>query len=99
MRGHPAVINWWIQNVSISHKLVSHGPPQIVLFSDPSKKAWGVFNETGNIRTGGEWSAAEQEQHTNILELAACKLILQTFCKEVKNKHVRIFIDNTVVLT
>lgn len=56
----------------------------------------GVFNETGNIRTGGEWSAAEQEQYINILELTVCKLILQTFCKEVKNKHVRIFIDNTV---
>lgn len=90
------VINWWIQNVSISHKLISHGPPQIVLFSDSSKKAWGAFNQTDNIRTGGEWSAAEQEQHINILELTACKLTLHTFCKGIKNKHVRIFTDNTV---
>ena len=89
-------ITWWIQNITSSRKLVSHGPPQYVLFSDSSSKGWGSFNETENIRTGGKWSAIEQEKHINILELTACKFTLQTFCKEVHHKHVRLYTDNTV---
>ena len=90
------IITWWIQNVSASRKRVSHGPPQYVLYSDSSSKGWGAFNETENIRTGGKWSAIEQEKHINVLELTACKLTLQTFCKEINHKHVRLFTDNTV---
>lgn len=90
------IINWWIENVSSSKKKISHGPPQIVLYSDASTKAWGAFNETEGIRTGGEWSASEQEHHINILELKACQLTLQSFCKHITNKHVRVYMDNTV---
>ena len=91
---HP-VINWWIDNVDSSYKVISHGKPQLVLYSDSSKKGWGAYNETENIRTGGKWSATEQESHINILELQACQLTLHTFCKNVKNLHVRIYMDNT----
>lgn len=58
---------WWIDNVNASFKRVSHGKPQLVLFSDASQKGWGAFNETDNIRTGGEWSATDQASHINIL--------------------------------
>ena len=46
-------INWWIDNVHVSFKLISHGPPGIVIYSDSSGKAWGAFNKTHNIRLGG----------------------------------------------
>ena len=89
-------INWWILNISSSYKEISHGPPELVLYSDSSSKAWGAFDKTNNIRTGGEWSASEQEQHINILELKACLLTLQSFCKNITSKHVRVYMDNTV---
>ena len=89
------VIKWWIQNVDASYKQISHGEPKLVLYSDSSKRGWGAYNETENIRTGGEWSVTEQESHINILELRACQLTLHTFCRNVKNLHVRIYLDNT----
>ena len=67
-----------------------------MLYSDASKKGWGAFNETGNIRTGGVWSVTEQSTHINILELRACQLCLESFCKNVSHSHVRIFMDNLV---
>ena len=47
------------------------------------------------LETGGEWSVTEQEFHINILELKTCQLTLQTFCKNVNNLHVRVYLDNT----
>lgn len=88
-------IQWWIDNVSSSYKLISHGTPKLILFSDASKKGWGAYNETEDIRTGGKWSLTEQESHINILELKACQLCLHTFCKNRDNIHVRIYMDNT----
>ena len=88
-------IQWWIDNVSSSYKYISHGAPKLILYSDASCKGWGAYNETNNIRTGGNWSVAEQEAHINILELKACELCLHTFCKNSNNIHVRIYMDNT----
>lgn len=45
-------IEWWINNISSSFKLISHGPPDMVLYSDSSTKAWGAFNKTQDIQTG-----------------------------------------------
>ena len=89
------VITWWVQNVERSFKLISHGKPDVVLFSDASLKGWGAYNETDQNRTGGEWSAMEQESHINVLELKACQLTLQSFCKDMNHVHIRIFMDNT----
>ncbi|MCG8048900.1 MAG: hypothetical protein N0E48_25420, partial [Candidatus Thiodiazotropha endolucinida] len=89
------LLNWWINNIFTSFKQISRGNPDIVLFSDASTKAWGGFNETENLRTGGEWSITEQESHINVLELKACQLTLQSFCRDKQNLHVRIYMDNT----
>ena len=89
------LLNWWINNIFSSFKQISRGNPDIVLFSDASTKAWGGFHETENLRTGGEWSIMEQESHINVLELKACQLTLQSFCKDKQNLHVRIYMDNT----
>ena len=89
------VINWWIHNISSSFKLVSQGPPSLVIYSDSSTKAWGAFNKTDNIRTNGAWSEIEQTEHINVLELTACQLAVKSFCKNITGKHVRIFMDNS----
>jgi len=65
------------------------------LYSDASLQGWGGFDKTHNLTTGGHWSMEEQTQHINILELKACKFTLMAFCKDISNKHVRIFMDNT----
>ena len=77
-------IEWWIHNVDSSYKLISHGKPKLVIYPDASKIGWGAFNETENIRTGGEWSVAEQESHINILELKACQLSFTFFLQKFK---------------
>ncbi|MCG8113708.1 MAG: reverse transcriptase domain-containing protein [Candidatus Thiodiazotropha taylori] len=88
-------IQWWIKNLKTSHKLISHGPPKVILYSDSSTKGWGAFNQTHDIRTGGEWSVEEQECHINILELKACFFALKSFCKDLRDIHIKVFMDNT----
>ena len=89
------IIIWWINNINSGYKLISHGPPAMILFSDASTKAWGAYNKTHDIRTGGEWTAEEQRCHINNLELQACQFALKAFCKNVNNIHVQVFMDNT----
>lgn len=89
------IINWWIINIPTSFKSVTRKSPDLVLYTDASLKGWGAFNKSTDSRTGGQWSSREQQLHINILELKACQLALLTFCKDLSNSHVRIFMDNT----
>ena len=88
-------LDWWIENLPYCFKKVSHGNPQLVLYSDSSNLGWGAYNKTMDIKTGGDWSIQEQTLHINVLELKACKLALFTFCKNEHNIHVQIFLDNS----
>lgn len=90
-----SILGWWIQNLQTCFKKVSHGIPQLILYSDSSNLGWGAYNKTLNIRTGGDWSVQEQRLHINVLELKACQLALLTFCKCEHNIHVQIFLDNS----
>ena len=67
----------------------------MVLYSDSSTKGWVAFNKTQNTCTCGEWSTEEQKYHINVLELKACQFALKSFCKDLNNSHVQIFMDNT----
>lgn len=42
----------------------------------------------------GEWSISEQESHINVLELQACQMIPHSFCKNIRNQHIRIYMAN-----
>ena len=88
-------ITWWMDNVNTGFKKISHGAPGMILYTDASGKAWGAFDKTHNIRTGGEWSAEEQCCHINILELKACQFALKALCKDINNLHIQVFMDNT----
>ncbi|XP_045206274.2 uncharacterized protein LOC123558461 [Mercenaria mercenaria] len=88
-------LEWWISNLPLCYKKVSQGPPKLVLYSDASKLGWGAYNKNDNVRTGGEWSIVEQSLHINILELKAFQFTILTFCKDISDKHVRVFTDNT----
>ena len=73
-------IQWWIDNLEASFKLISHGKPSREVYTDSSKIGWGcvrqvprlvgdAYDKTQDIRTGGHWSAEEHEDHINVLEL------------------------------
>ncbi|XP_053383777.1 uncharacterized protein LOC128549987 [Mercenaria mercenaria] len=88
-------ITWWIENLQSALKCVSHGAPNMILYSDESSTGWGAYNKTEEKRIGGMWSLAEQALHINLLELKACHLNLLMFCKNARNQHIKIYMDNT----
>lgn len=93
------MIQWWIDNVKDSSKPMSHGHPTISLYSDSSSKGWGGINKTCGTETSGHWSAIEQTEHINVLELKAAFLTLKALCSDSVNEHVRINLDSTVALS
>ncbi len=64
--------------------------------SDSSNKAWGGVYDAN--KTGGPWAGDELEWHINQKELLAACFTLQCFCKDLKNCHVRLEIDNTTAV-
>ena len=56
----------------------------------------GAFNKISGDKTGGQWSVNEQTLLIKILELKACQLVLFSFCKELSNIHLHVFMDNTI---
>ena len=59
-------IQWWIDNIGITFKLILRNPPQIQVFTDASNKGWGAFNKTSGAKTGDQWSSEEKQLHINI---------------------------------
>ena len=86
-------LNWWVDNILSTQRLVSHGQPQWTVYSDASRSGWGggIF---GEMKTGGHWSELEQEMHINVLELLAVIYTLSSLCDHLRDTHVRLMIDN-----
>lgn len=91
-----AELQWWADHVVSSQNKISRDQPSHVLTTDASLSGWGAVY--GNSRTGGLWSMEEGACHINYLELLAVFLGLQTYCKELSNTHVRLYIDNTTAI-
>jgi len=68
------LLQWWIDNIFSSYKIISTRDPDIIMYTDSSKRMWGAYGETNNKKTNGFWSSKEQEEHINVLELRACQL-------------------------
>ena len=85
-------MNWWLQNVNTSSNTIEFPPVDVVVFSDASLQGWGAA--LGEQSTGGGWAPNEQN-HINILELKAALFALKSFVSEIKEKHVKIMIDNS----
>jgi ribonuclease HI len=60
-------------------------------------RGWGAV--LGAIRIGGRWSAEEQNNHINILEMMAIFLALKSFTVEISNNHIMILCDNTTAVS
>ena len=59
-RSSKSHIQWWIDNLEVSFKLISHGKPNREIYTDSSKTGWGrmtklktsVQVDIGQRRTG-----------------------------------------------
>ena len=91
-------LDWWIENVEMSFKPISHGEPTVVLETDASKKGWGA-TVRGGRPTGGRWDLEESKLHINVLEMIAVLFGLKCFCSNVTNTHVRVFVDNSTAVS
>ena len=59
--------------------------------------AWGAVCD--GIRTGGAWSHHEANHlQINDLELLAAFFGLKTFERKMINKHIQVYVDNTVAM-
>ena len=90
-------IKWWIDNIHSSYYVISHGDPQVTLYTDASTTGWGC--DFQGTPTGGSWSSAEAKNHINYLEMFAIKLALESCEEQLKQKHVKLMVDNMTALT
>ncbi|MEW8548280.1 MAG: reverse transcriptase domain-containing protein [Candidatus Thiodiazotropha sp.] len=88
-------IQWWIDNLRTSFKVISHGKPAKILYTDSSNSGWGAFDKTLDVHTGGHWSEEESQHHINYLELKAAFLGLKALCGSAYNVHIQVYMDNT----
>jgi ribonuclease HI len=94
---------WWRDEAKLHKKLIDHGNPDIILYTDASSGGnagiggWGA--KRGDQSTGGRWSIDEQQNDINFLEILACFLGLQSLCKYEKNVHIQIKCDNTCAVS
>lgn len=90
-------LSWWINNITGSSKeIFSHAPSiDININTDASKSGWGAV--WGNDKSHGHWSASEQLEHINILELRAILFACKSFDIE-RNSRVKFLSDNTTAV-
>lgn len=90
-------LNWWINNVSIQDRQIFRTGPDIELYTDASRSGWGGHLDQQTV--SGNWSREEKHLHINALELKAILLTLQTFTLELRDRHIKVFCDNTTAIS
>ena len=50
------------------------------------------------MKTGGNWSTLESQNHINYLELLAVCFSVQSLCKDTKDCHIKVYSDNTTTV-
>ena len=91
-------LSWWVHNLEKSYANISHGKPDITIFTDSSKSGYGFHRVENNLKGSGLWSSHESRMHINILEIKAIWFALNALVRDCKGKHIRIMIDNKTAL-
>lgn len=90
-------LKWWIDNLATEKRHISHGNPDLTITTDASLVGWaGICNGT---KIGGRWTSLESVFHINVLELLAVCHAVKSFCLHKKDIHVKIYTDNTCVVS
>ena len=93
-------LNWWLLNLPNSYNLIHPTRVDVSANSDASLTGWGGGGGVlDSCSTGGSWTAVEAQQHINYLELLAAFFTLKSFINHLRNKHVKIMIDNTTAVS
>ena len=88
-------IIWWEENILMSSNKIYDGLPSLALTTDACQTGWGAVTE--NNRTSGIFSAAEQAEHINCLELRAVLYGLKSLINH-RNTHIKVLCDNTTTV-
>ena len=91
-----AEVTWWLDHVDNSYGPVRLSPPEVTIYSDASPLAWGAV--LGNVTTNGKWFPSELLYHINAHELLAAYFALKSFKSDIKNKYIKLMIDNTTAI-
>ena len=92
-------LEWWFGNLNSMEATIKRESPSIELFTDASLTVgWGAVLD--DIRTGGPWSRRDISNypHINYLELFAVYLALRSFKDKIRDKHVKLHIDNSTAV-
>ena len=91
-------IQWWIDNIDSQIRHIEHGKITFVLTTNASNQGWGaVFDalpsEGAQQCTGGRWTLEEKLEHINVLQLKVGFLGLQSFCSNLSNAYIKMYLD------
>ena len=89
-------LKWWITNLPLSSKAISHGEADIIIQTDASSQGWGGVH--GEKRAGGRWTPTEASNRINYLELLAIFLSLKALCSAYTGSHKQVQCDNTTAV-
>ena len=90
-------IKWWQDNVFHVCRNVTVPAPEHVIESDASNTGWGGIYNNG-CTAHGQWSHDEIQYHINYRELKGAQFMLQTYCEDLHDTHIRLKCDNTTAV-
>ena len=90
-------LKWWIQEAnSYNGRPLQITHWDLTIESDASKHGWGASCQGTN--TGGPWTATEQLEHINYLEMKEAFLALRSFCTGRSSVSVLLLMDNVTAI-
>ena len=90
-------LQWWTDLPTLRQGItLAPPPPSMTLFTDASTSGWGA-HLMGKMAQGS-WTAQEQREHINILEMRAIANAVEAFQDILAQQTIVIASDNTTVL-
>ncbi len=94
-------LQWWCDNIHQAYQSIDKGKTVMVIDTDASGLGWGASDTKTHI--GGRWNQEELERarcnEINYLEMEAVYLALKSYCKHMKDIHIRLRVDNMTAVT
>lgn len=90
-------LQWWKNNILLSYNPIRRGKYVMEIFSDASTTGWGAA--CNGERANGLWSAEEQTNHINYLELLAVYFGLRSFANDKNDCEILLRVDNTTAIS
>ena len=79
------------------YQKINHEHSAVTLYNDASNLGWWAHMRDQS--TGGNWSVNEVKYHINMKEMLEVKFALKFFVKESSSVSIKVFIDNTTLIS